>query len=160
MSHFATIVRKVGDNFMAIGGIFLTGMMALTTTNVIIRLFGGVIAGTYELIEVLIVVVVAGALGYTALEQSHIAVRIVTSRLSQRAKGIFESFNYAIGTGLWVVITWVSIGVLRERWLEEETDLLSVPYLPFRFIWVFGLAFLCLVLLAGLFKSLSQAVKK
>jgi len=94
------------------------------------------------------------------LENSHVSVRIVVSRLSQRAQGIFGSFIYLIGTGLWVIIIWAGIEILSKRWLAEETELLSVPILPLRFVWILGLIFLCLVLLINLSKALIQAVKK
>ena len=160
MRIFTTIIRKVGHSAVVISGIFLIGMMLLTVSNILFRGFGGVIAGTYELIEALIIVVVAGALGYTELENSHVSVRIVVSRLSQRAQGIFGSFIYLIGTGLWVIIIWAGIEILSKRWLAEETELLSVPILPLRFVWILGLIFLCLVLLINLSKALIQAVKK
>jgi TRAP-type C4-dicarboxylate transport system permease small subunit len=160
VSIFATIVRKVGHRAMVLSSIFLLGMMLLIVTNVTIRPFGAVFAGTYELIEALIIVVVAGALGYTEMEKGHVTVQIIVSRFPQRLQGVFETFIYLIGVGLWVVITWASIAIMRERWLNEDTEVLSVPILPFRFIWVFGLIFFCSVLLVNLFKGLSQAVKK
>ena len=160
MSIFATIVRKVGGKAMIISGIFLLGMMLLTVASVLCRPFGTVIAGSYELIETLIIIVVAGALGYTELEKGHVTVKIVVSRFSMRLQGIFQSFIYLIGVGLWVIIAWASVGILSDRWLNEDTDILSVPILPFRFIWVFGLALFCLVLLIDFLRAINQAVRK
>lgn len=160
MEIFAAIVRKVGPRAMVISGISLLGMMLLIVTNVILRPFGAVFAGTYELIEAIIILVVAGAMGYTELEKSHVTVQIFVSRLPKRLQGLFEAFVYILAIGLWIIIVWSSISIMNYRWLNEDTEILSVPILPFRFIWIFGLVFLCLVLILHFLQGLIKAVKK
>lgn len=145
---------------MALGAAFLTGMMVLIVANVIYRLSGHVIAGSYELSELMIVVAVAFALGYAALKKSHVVVKIVVSRFPQRWQSILEAFMSLISLATWAAIAWAGFLILSNRWLTEETDLLDVPYLPFRFVFVFGLGLLCLVYLIDLFRALSQAVRK
>ena len=160
MNIFATILGKVGTKAMAISGIFLLGMMMLTVIHVVLRPMGTVIAGTYEMLELLIVIVAAGAMGYTEMEKSHVTVKIITSRFPPRLQGAFEAFIYLIGVGLWIVIVWASVSIMCKRWLDEDTEVLSIYVLPFRFIWIFGLVFLCSVLLLNLFRGLIQAVKR
>ena len=145
---------------MALGAVFLTGMMVLIVANVIYRLSGHVIAGSYELSELMIVVTAAFALGYAALKKSHVVVKILVSRFSPRAQAILEALMSLISLGTWAVIAWAGVLILSEKWLKEETELLSVPFLPFRFVFLFGLSLLCLVYLIDLFKALRQAVKK
>jgi hypothetical protein len=65
-----------------------------------------------------------------------------------------------ISLGTWAVIVWAGIGFMIQTWLTEDTPMLEVPYLPFRFVWVFGLLFLCLVYLLGFFTAWRKAVKK
>ena len=160
MNIFASITRKIGEKAMVLSGVFLLGMMMLTVTNVVLRPMGAVFAGTYELIEALIIIVVAGAFGYTELEKGHVTVHILVSRFPKRLQGAFEAFIYIIGVGLWIVIVWASVSIMMERWLNENTEVLEVPILPFRFVWIFGLAFFCSVLLLNFLKGLIQAVKR
>jgi TRAP-type C4-dicarboxylate transport system permease small subunit len=146
---------------MAVGSVFLIGIALLVVANIVYRFFGGVIAGTYELVALMIVVTVAFALGYAALKQGHIVVRIVLSRFSPRIQAILTVFTSVIGLGFWALIAWKSAEIMSERALAGEyTEMLGVPYLPFRCAWLFGLLFFCLVLLIDLFKALSQAVRK
>lgn len=145
---------------MAIGAAFLVGMMVLIVANIIYRLFGHVIAGSYELSELMIVVAVAFALGYAAVHKSHIVVKIVISRFSQRWQSIIEVLMSLISLATWAVIAWASFNVLSQRWLTEVTDLLDIPYLPFRIIFVLGLVIFCLVYITDLVRALSQAVRK
>ena len=160
MDYLANIVRRMGGWGMALGAAFLTGMMVLIVANIISRLSGHVIAGSYELSELMIVVAVAFALGYAALKKSHVVVKIVVSRFPQRAQSILEAFMSLISLATWALIAWAGFLILSERWLTEETDLLDVPYLPFRFVFLLGLLLFCLVYLIDLFRALSQAVRK
>ena len=160
MGIFAAIIRKIGSKAMAVSGVVLLGIMLLIVTNVILRPMGAVFAGTYELIEAFIILVVAGALGYTELEKSHVTVQVIVSRLPRRLQGFFEALIYIIAIGLWIVIIWSSISIMNHNWLNEDTEILEVPLLPFRFIWIFGLIFLCVVLVLHFLQGLIKAVKK
>lgn len=160
MSLYELIVRKIGGWAKIMGGIFLVATMLVTVVNVLCRPFGRVISGSYELIEYLVVVVVACTLGYTAVEKAHIAVDIVISRLSPRVQGFLEVFNSIIDIGLWGLVIWTSTKILVVRWISEKTYDLSLPMLPLRFIWVLGLIFLCMVLLLDLFQGWRRGVKK
>jgi len=152
--------RRLSTDSVAIGAAFLVGMMVLVVANIIYRLFGHVIPGSFELSELMIVVAVASALGYAAVHKSHIVVKIVVSRFSQRWQAIIEVLMSLISLATWAVIAWASFNVLSQRWLTEVTDLLDIPYLPFRMIFVVGLVLLCLVYVTDLFRALSQAVKR
>ena len=160
MRSFANIVHRIGGVGAAIGSVFLAGMMVLIVASVVVRPFGEVIAGSYELIEVLIVVPVAFALGYTALKQGHVEVSLVVSRFSQRKQAIIASFTWFLSLGIWGLIVWAGTGIMLEKWLGERTELLLVPYLPFRFVWVFGLLLFCLAFLIELSRALKQTVSK
>ena len=152
--------RRLSTDSVAIGAAFLVGMMVLIVANIIYRLFGHVIPGSFELSELMIVVAVASALGYAAVHKSHIVVKIVVSRFSQRWQAIIEVLMSLISLATWAVIAFASYNVLSQRWLTEITDLLDIPYLPFRMIFVLGLAILCLVYVTDMVRALSQVVKR
>jgi len=145
---------------MALGAVFLVGMMVLIVASVIYRRAGHIIPGTYELSELMIVVAVAFALGYAALKKSHIVVKFVVARFPQRTQAILEAVMSFISLATWAAIAWAGFLLLSKRWLREESVMLSVPYLPFRFVFLFGLILFCLVYLIDLFRALSQAVRK
>jgi len=152
--------RRLSSDGVAIGAAFLTGMMVLIVANIIYRLFGHVIPGSYEISTLMIVVAVAFALGYAAVHNSHIVVKIVVARFSQRWQSILGVLMSLISIGTWAVIAWASYNVLSQRWLTEMTDLLDIPYLPFRMIFVLGLVVFCLVYVTDLVNALRQVVKR
>jgi TRAP-type C4-dicarboxylate transport system permease small subunit len=152
--------RRIGSGGMAIGAAFLTAMMVLIVANVIYRLFGHVIPGSYEMSELMIVVAAAFALGYAAIHGSHVVVKIVVTRFSQRWQAILTVIMSLISIATWAIIAWATADVLSKRWLTEVTDLLDIPYLPFRIILVVGLVFLCLIYVTDLVSALRQVTKK
>jgi len=152
--------RRLSSGGMAIGAAFLTGMMFLVVANIIYRLFGHVIPGSYEISELMIVVAVAFALGYAAVHKSHIVVKIVVTRFSERRQAILTVLMSLISLATWAIIAWASYNVLSQRWLTEMTDLLDIPYLPFRMIFVLGLVVFCLVYVTDLVNALRQVVKR
>ena len=160
MKYLEFITNKSGRGIMIISAIFLLSTMVLTVANVLARVFGRVIAGTYELTVVLIVVVAATALGYAALQKSHVVVDVITARFPKRVQGIINSCTSALALILWGVITWQSISILIQRWSDEDTELLHVPYYPFRILWIVGLVFLCLVLVKNIIEEFHAEEKR
>jgi TRAP-type C4-dicarboxylate transport system permease small subunit len=160
MRLFESIVRNIGNKVMIVASIFLLSAMALTVANVLIRAFGGVIAGTYELTEIMIIVVAAGSLGYAVLEKSHVVVDVFVGRLSKRTQGIIDGVTSILGLGLWGAITWMSINIMLQRWLDEDSELLHVPYLPFRFLWIIAMIFICLAIVTDIVNALRRDGEK
>jgi TRAP-type C4-dicarboxylate transport system permease small subunit len=162
MDYFANIVRRTGKIGIGIGGGLLVAIMALIVSNVIYRFFGGVITGSYELTQYMIVVVVGFAMVYTALMKGHVLVRVVVSRLPQWALAIAESFNSILSMGVVWLLAWATTLYLLKRGFvgEANTDLLELPYFPLKCVWVFTLILFSLVYLVDLYNALSRLVRK
>jgi len=160
MDYFASIVRRMGGWGMIASATFLILMVVMVVASVIYRMCGHVIVGSYELTELFTVVAVAFALGYATLEKRDVIIDILIPKIPQQTRTILEAVMSLISLGTWAVIVWAGIGFMIQTWLTEDTPMLEVPYLPFRFVWVFGLLFLCLVYLLGFFTAWRKAVKK
>jgi TRAP-type C4-dicarboxylate transport system permease small subunit len=161
MNWLAKITRRAGGVGVVIGAGFLIGIVLLIVANIIYRFFGGVIAGTYELIELLVAVVAASAFVYVTLERGHVVINVIANRFPQRMRAIAESITLATGLGLWALVAWANVGLIREKALSgEETLLLNIPVFPFRLFWELSLILICLVLLVHLCKALSEVISK
>jgi len=145
---------------MALGATFLVAMMVLITAGVISRRVGNVIQGTYELSTLMIVVTAAFALVYAALEKRHIVIKVIVERFPRRAQAILEAVMSLISLATWAMIAWTGFLILSKRWLNEASEYLSVPYFPFRLIFLLGLVLLCSVYLIDMVRALRQAGKK
>jgi TRAP-type C4-dicarboxylate transport system permease small subunit len=160
VGFFANIVGRICSVGSAIGAAFLGGMMVLIVAVVVVRPFGEVIVGSYELIELLIVVTVAFALGYTALKKAHTVVDILVSRFPKRLQAIVAVFTCFLSFGIWGWITWAGLDIALKKGIMERTDLLLVSYLPFRLVWVFGLFLISIIFLIEMLNALKQAVSR
>jgi len=162
VSNVIGVVRRITVIGMVGGAVFLVAIMFLTVANVIYRLLGGVIQGTYELTEVMIAMSAGFALAYTVLKQRNVVVQILVSRFSKRVQAILQTFNSIIAIGIWGLMAWMSAHYLLKRGVVGEgyTETLEIAYFPFKCVWVLALCLCSLVFLVDLIKSLSQVAGK
>jgi TRAP-type C4-dicarboxylate transport system permease small subunit len=160
MDLFAKILRRTIGFGNAIGGAFLVGMMVLIVANIVYRIFGRVITGSYELSELMIVVAASFALGYAGLAKSHVDVKIVVEKFPERLQAILETFTSFLTMGTWGIIAYASAIIMIERWHSEVSEMLEVPNSPFRLILLIGLILVALVYLVDMISALRKAVKK
>jgi TRAP-type C4-dicarboxylate transport system permease small subunit len=160
MGRFAKIVHRILLAGMAIGGVFLVGMMVLIVANIAYRTTGHVIDGSYELSELMIVVTASFALGFAALHRSHVDVKIIVSNFPDRLQKILEAFTSFLAMGTWAVVAWAGSLILWDRWLTEESEMLLIPFLPFRVVLLIGLILIALVYLIDMILALKMAAKK
>ena len=162
-AHFLNIaVKPAAKAINYLGAAVLVSIMVLTGADVTLRyLFNSPITGSYELTEVLMVVIVAFGLAYCASEKGHVRVDLVVSRLPRRAQAVMNFIASLAFLSIFVIITWQSI--YREQAMIEATVttyVLFIPLFPFAFVVTVGSAILCLVLLAQTIEYLDQVVKK
>lgn len=160
MNRFADIIRRVTVLGTGLGAAFLAGIMVLIVASIIVRLFGRVIPGSYELIELMIVVTVAFALAYTGLKQGHVTVNIIVSRFPQRVQDIVAGFTCLISLGIWGVMAWAAYKIAVEKGILEVTEYFLVPYIPFRFVFALGLLLLSLAFLIDMYNALKRGLKR
>uniref|UniRef100_A0A7C2K3Z6 TRAP transporter small permease n=1 Tax=candidate division WOR-3 bacterium TaxID=2052148 RepID=A0A7C2K3Z6_UNCW3 len=142
------IISKIVQSGLIIGTCALIGVMFIIDANVIYRAFGGIIAGTYDLVEIIIVVAVAFAIPYTQFYQAHTRVDLFTSMMSPRGKFVFEFFSNFISVIYWAIIVWATIGITIEKAkLGERTSLLKISIIPFRILWIIGLIMVILIII-------------
>ncbi|MBI9084450.1 MAG: TRAP transporter small permease [Desulfobacterales bacterium] len=140
------------------GGVFLVAMMGLTCGNILFRLVWVPIRGTFELMGFFGAVVAAFALGYTQLRRGHIAVDVLVNTFSDRTRLLLVRINSLLCAVFFAVVAWQ----LAEkghvlRLTEEVTETLRVIYYPFVYGVALGFAFLALVFMLDLLRTLRPA---
>lgn len=150
MDRFKNIIGRIVRWGTIAGSIFLLVVVLIIVVNVIIRFFGHMIPGHYELVSLITVISVAFSLSYTAIHKGHIAMNILVSRLSERNRIILGAFTTIVSIAVWGAIAWASITVIQGKMLKEVSNMLLIPYLPFRCVWVLGLILYCLVMVTDL----------
>ena len=155
----AKFIARAGKAFNILACAAVVAMMLLSTADVILRLFGKPIPGTYELVGFLGTVVVSFALAFTSMEKGHIAVEILVEKLPQRTQLAIEAFCNLIGALLFGVIAYQAVLYAVDMKKSGEVSLtLQMPPYPFIFGIAAGCALLCLLLVADFLKSLRRTI--
>ena len=160
MERFEKLLSRVSNWGIGLGGAFLVAIMLVVVTTVITRLFKIGFTGSIEMVEVFIVVTVAFALPYTALKKGHVSIDALTSHLKPRTQAIISCFTMFLSLAIWGFITWAAFLIMQEKWLSEVSFFMKIPYLPFRIIWIIGLALFSLMYLVDFSKSIRSVVTK
>jgi TRAP-type C4-dicarboxylate transport system permease small subunit len=147
-----------------IAALVLAGMMLLTVGDVVGRyFFNRPIKGTFELIGLLLVCAGTWGLGYCQIQKAHISISIFVERFPRRARAALNSLAYIIGLAGFSLVSW-RMFLLAARYLSlsrgNVTDTLRVPYFPFMLILAISTAFISLVLLVDLVRSITEAARK
>lgn len=137
------------------GGAVLVGMIALTCANILVRIVGAPIRGTFELMGYGGAAVTALALGYTQTRRGHIAVNVLINRFSPRTQKALNSLNDAACALFFIVVTWQLVqkanGFVKTG---EVSETLRVVFYPFTYIVALGCGLLALVFVLGLIRDL------
>lgn len=137
------------------------GVMATFCGNIILRLFGKPIVGTYEIVSFIGSMAISFALPYCSVKKAHIAVELLISRLPDRMQATIDTFTGILSLGLFVIIAWQSGAYATNMWhTGVMTAALKWPLYPFMYGMVLGTSMLCVVLFLDVVKSLMKMVEK
>jgi len=137
-----------------LGGVFLVGMIVLTCSNILFRLFWVPIRGTFELMGYCGAIVTAFALGYTQMKRGHIAVDVLVNTFSDKTRNIINVINCGICCLFFSVAAWqIVLKATTLMHTGEITETLRIIYYPFTYAVAFGCVILSLVLFTDLVRS-------
>lgn len=141
-------IHRVSAGLNGVSAAVIAFIMLLTCADVLLRLFGKPIPGTYELVGYFGAVIVAFAMAWTSIERGHISVEMVVDRLPRRARHFVEALGAAAGAVLFGLLAWqcrIYAADLMES--GEVSPTLGVATWPFVGCIALGSALLALVLL-------------
>jgi TRAP-type C4-dicarboxylate transport system permease small subunit len=155
--RIATTINKKA-NWIACGAAAI--MMAFVCCDIILRYFGHPIKGSNDVVQLLSVLLVAFAMGYTQVLKRHASVSLVISRFSPRAQGIIASITSILSIGLFIMVAWQIYALAGRTWLSGELSMtLRIPFYPLIYGLALGCVLMCLVLAVDFLKSLGKAVR-
>lgn len=157
LAGFLHRISKAGGFF---GGVFLIAAMLLLISNIVGRLTNTVIPGSYELFEMLMVFPVSFGLFYAAKEKYHVIVELIVSRFPPGLEAAAQMAAALLSFVIWALIAWAGTRIAIENGLREATEVLEIPYLPFRMIWIFFLLLFCLTCLLDFYKAYRRYCEK
>lgn len=160
MGSFERFVNRLSNWGAAMAAVFIGIIILLITFSVIFRAFHIALPGTFDLVETLIVVGIAFALVYGQLEDRHLRADIAIERLKGRVRSAIESFLGVLNIFYWFTLLCAAVFMITKKWGgEETTDILRVPVVPFRIVWVLALVLMFFLLVFRLIHHLSALIK-
>jgi len=127
----------------------LAAMMFLTAVDVFLRyIFNRPIAGSYEIIEYLMGMLVSFSVAYCEYENSHISVDVFLGPLSKRARVLLSFVTTIFTFFFFLLITWQAFQYISDEFKTHLTSaVLLIPVYPFIATVAVAFTILCLVLL-------------
>lgn len=157
MVYFERIAQSLSLMFNWIAAGSIVSMMVLTCADVILRVFSTAITGTYEVVSFLGAVTISFALAKTTLDQGHISVQLVMSKLSPPMKTAVAFFTQILTICLFAMVSWQSAKYATDLWRSGEvSQTIGLPFFPI----VYGIAFtsaaVCLVVLVDILRLVAK----
>ena len=165
LPHIIERLEKTNLSFTrivnGIGVFFLTVMMMVTVVDVLSRwLFNLPITGSIEITGYLLLLTIFLGIPYAAARKQHIAIDLVTAKLSGRAGLALESISLLVGIAIFAVLVWQSIEyAILMHTMHRVTAVLRLPVSPFVLVVTFSSLIFCFVLGVNLLKNINLGVK-
>jgi TRAP-type C4-dicarboxylate transport system permease small subunit len=158
MEYFRKLMSSFSEKLNWVASVALLLMIFLVCANIITRLFGLPITGTYELVEILLVILVSFSFGFGSLTDCHIKVDFILQRFPPDKQRSIDKITNLVSVGLFALVGWrcfVLATSLRET--GEVSTTLWIPHFPLLYGVSFNCLVVCLVLL--LIKKSSKPLK-
>ena len=113
-----------------VAGIALIGVMLLIGTDIVGRIFGYPVPGTYEIVSLAGGLIIGLALPATSRAKGHVSTDFLLEKLSERSRLLLTVATRFIGIVIFLLAGWgmVMMGV-RLKASGEVTAVLALPFL-------------------------------
>ena len=155
------LLNKISGRLSAwmeiVAGIGLIGVMVLIGTDIIGRIFGYPVPGTYEIVSLTGGLIIGFALPATSLAKGHVSADILIGKLSEKPRLFLNVKTRLIGMMVFLLAGYgmVMMGV-RLKVSGEVTAVLALPF--YYVTYAVGGAFLIqsLILASDIFETLKK----
>ncbi len=153
MNAFISICKKISGWMNNLAGFVLFFMMMLTVVDVIMRIFGTAIMGTYELVAVAGAIVIGFAVPETSLEKAHVYVDFLIEGRSDAVRMSFLVATRILGIALFALLSYRLLLKGIHLYKTGEVSLtLHIPYYPAAFGLAFCFFIQCFALISDILK--------
>jgi TRAP-type C4-dicarboxylate transport system permease small subunit len=154
-----SIVEKFVRFVATIGMVFVLPLMLITTADVVGRgFFNKPIAGTFELSEYMLAVIILLGAAYTQQVKGHVAVDFLTSRFSNKNQALCQMLVLFLSLFIVTILVWQGFILGIEE--KGVTDQLRIPRAPFKILVGIGGCLLWLQLLFDFIDAIAKVVRR
>jgi TRAP-type C4-dicarboxylate transport system permease small subunit len=125
------IVERLSKWMQAVAGAALTFIMLLTVADVVLRLFGRPIVGTFEMVSKGGAIVIGFAIPITSWLRGHIFVDFFYQKCPKVVQNTMNVATRLVGIGLFFLIGWQLFGMGVDLYRSGEVTLTrQIPFYP------------------------------
>lgn len=153
MKSFLEVVERMSKWLQVVSCVALAFIVILTNADIILRLFGHPIIGTYEIVSLSGAVVIAFAIPMTSWLRGHIYVDFIYQKLSKPIQNILNIITRLIGIGAFGIIGWNLFLLGLDLFTSGEVTLTRhLPFYPVAYGLCVCCFMECVVLVTDIFK--------
>ena len=128
LDRFLAMTSKVLN---VIGGAALTFMMFLTVADVLLRIVGRPILGTYEIVGLALALVIGFGIPRVSMDRGHVYMEFIVDKLPKNSKMVMLTFTRLLCIALFVIIGYNLFSVGNEFHSSGEVSpTLKLPFFP------------------------------
>jgi TRAP-type C4-dicarboxylate transport system permease small subunit len=156
----ATSIYLISTKLNGVSAAALIFIMLLTCADVVMRLFGSPIPGTYELVGYFGSLIISFGMARTSIERGQIAVNLLVDKLPPRVQILIEGVGSIAASALFGLLAWQSQIYARDILETGDVSLtLGMPTWPFVLGLATGSGMLSLVLFLDALRQLKRGLK-
>jgi TRAP-type C4-dicarboxylate transport system permease small subunit len=153
MGAFIAVFKRLNGWMNTLAGIVLFLMMMLTVVDVVLRMFGTALLGTYELVAVSGAIVVGFAVPQTSWGRGHVCVDFLVENRSQAVRNTVFIITRIMGICLFALLSLYLLKKGIHLYKTGEVSLtLHIPYYPAAYGLSFCFFIECFTLIADIFR--------
>ena len=153
MKSFLAAVKRASSALAAIAGAALGLLMLLTVADVVLRILGRPIVGTYELVALGGAIAIGLSLPLTSWVRGHIYVDSFVAKLPRLPRAVLNIATRLLVLALFLLLGWNLVKyALDLRSAGEVTPTLRVPFFPVAIGVGFSCFLECLVIVSDIVK--------
>ena len=160
MSVFEKFVERLTSVFKVFGAACITGMMLLTCSDVIGRLFGHPILGAEEIVGFMAALAMAAAMPYAHAMHAHVGVDMLVKELSPKKQAVIDAITNILAFILFILIGWQTwLYAIDLKKSGQVSMTLQLPSYYIVYFLSFSFFVFCAVILAEIFQHIRKAVR-
>ncbi len=104
--RYVRALRLIVNLLAAVAALAIVVMILVTCVDVVGRRLGYPLKGTYDIVELLGAIMIAGALPYTTACKGHVAIEFLLQKLSRRGRIVLDTFVRSASILMFAFLTW------------------------------------------------------
>jgi TRAP-type transport system small permease protein len=164
VSQYNVVVVWISRVMAAVAAVVLGAMMMIGVVDVCGRFFfNKPMEGSFELGGILLVTAGTWGMAYCQMQKSNIRIDVITGRFPKKVQSVFNILAYIFCIVAAGVTTWRTSLMTHEYMvatLGNLTSTLRIPYWPFMLTLAMGFAWLTVIFVYDLIKSIIEVCKK